>query len=208
MEYSSSSSGSSSGSSECSGEDEASSFSSSSSRAISTAEEDGSSEACDFGVEDSDSDDGGHSVQIPSLIPHHYDIYSDDESEDESGDEEEEEDGGGRGGEEDGGGGGEDDTFARKAAKDHRINNKKYGIVSGRVMLLTDEDILFFGLSYAGFEETRQNVRANLNIDRFKAFFGPEPRTVKDLLYDLKEKYPDIIYRDVMMTMNWLKLCK
>ena len=203
MEYSSSSSGSSSGSSECSGEDEASSFSSSSSRAISTAEEDGSSEACDFGVEDSDSDDEGHSVQIPSLIPHHYDIYSDDENEDESVDEEEEEDGGGGGG-----GGGEDDTFARKAAKDHRINNKKYGIVSGRVMLLTDEDILFFGLSYAGFEETRQNVRANLNIDRFKAFFGPEPRTVKDLLYDLKEKYPDIIYRDVMMTMNWLKLCK
>ena len=198
MEYISSSSGS----SECSGEDEASSFSSSSSRAISTAEENGSSEACNLGLEESDSDDEGRSVQIPSLIPHHYDIYSDDESEDESGDEEEEEDGGGRGG------GGEDDTFARKAAKDHRINNKKYGIVSGRVMLLTDEDILFFGLSYAGFEETRQNVRANLNIDRFKAFFGPEPRTVKDLLYDLKEKYPDIIYRDVMMTMNWLKLCK
>lgn len=195
---------SSSSSDECSSEGGASSFSST------AEEEDGSSEACDFGVEDSDSDDEGHSVQIPSLIPHHYDIYSDDESEDESGDEEEEEeeDGGGRGGEEDGGGGGEDDTFARKAAKDHRINNKKYGIVSGRVMLLTDEDILFFGLSYAGFEETRQNVRANLNIDRFKAFFGPEPRTVKDLLYDLKEKYPDIIYRDVMMTMNWLKLCK
>ena len=47
-----------------------------------------------------------------------------------------------------------------------------------------------------------------MNIDRFKAFFGPEPRTVKDLFHDLKEKYPDIIYRDVMMTMNWLKLCK
>ena len=75
-------------------------------------------------------------------------------------------------------------------------------------MLLTDEDILFFGLYYAGFEETRQKVRANLNIDRFKAFFGPEPRTVRDLFYDLQEKYPDIIFRDVLMTMNWLKLCK
>ena len=94
------------------------------------------------------------------------------------------------------------------ASKDHQLYNQRYGIGINRVMLLTIEDITFFGLSYAGFDEKRQNVRESLIIDRFKAFYGPEPRTVKDLLLDLKEKYPNIIYREVMMTLNWLKLCK
>ena len=78
----------------------------------------------------------------------------------------------------------------------------------GRNMFLTSEDILFFGLSYVGFGEERQNVRSTLNIDRFKAHFGPEPRTVKDVLHDLKAEFgSNIVYRNVMMTMNWLKLC-
>ena len=68
---------------------------------------------------------------------------------------------------------------------------------------------MFFGLSFAGFGEERQRVRESLNVDRFKAHFGPEPRTVKDILYDLKESLgSSIIYKDVMMAMNWLKLCK
>ena len=32
-------------------------------------------------------------------------------------------------------------------------------------------------------------MRSNLNIDRFKAHFGPEPRIVKDILHDLKEEF-------------------
>lgn len=87
--------------------------------------------------------------------------------------------------------------------------NKRYGIAPHRRMLLTVEDIMFFGLSFAGFGEERQRVRESLNVDRFKAHFGPEPRTVKDILYDLKESLgSSIIYKDVMMAMNWLKLCK
>ena len=101
-----------------------------------------------------------------------------------------------------------EEDMLRGNTKDHHLYNLRYGIGIDRVMLLTIEDIAFFGLSYAGFEEKRQNVRESLNIDRFKAFYGPEPKTVKDLLLDLKDKYPNIVYRDVMMTLNWLKLCK
>ncbi|KAL7548803.1 hypothetical protein ACHAWF_012061 [Thalassiosira exigua] len=74
-------------------------------------------------------------------------------------------------------------------------------------MLLTKEDVLFFGLSYVGFGEERQHVREALNVNRFKAHFGPEPTTVVDILIDLKEDFSsDLIYRDVFMSMNWLKL--
>ena len=90
-----------------------------------------------------------------------------------------------------------------------RNDNQRYGIDIERQMLLTEDDILFFGLSYAGFAEPRQGVRNSLNIDRFKAHFGPEPRTVKDILLDLKAEFGGgIVFKDVMMAMNWLKLCK
>lgn len=86
-------------------------------------------------------------------------------------------------------------------------DKKRYGL--DRPMLLTNEDILFFGLTYVGFDDKRQKVRNTLNVDRFKAHFGAEPRTIKDLLNDLKEEFTsDLIYRDVMMTLNWLKICK
>ena len=95
------------------------------------------------------------------------------------------------------------------SARGRRNDNRRYGIDSGRIMLLTVEDILFFGLSYVGFGEERQQVRDKLSVDRFKAHFGPEPRTCLDVLLDLKEHFgSDVIYKDVMMAMNWLKLCE
>lgn len=76
-------------------------------------------------------------------------------------------------------------------------------------MLLTDEDILLFGLSYVGFGEERQQVRKKLNVDRFKAHFGSEPKTVKDVSHALNEEFgSSIVYKDVMMPMSWLKLCE
>ena len=52
-------------------------------------------------------------------------------------------------------------------------------------------------------------VRDSLNVDRFKAHFGPEPRTVKDILLDLKAEFGGgIVFKDLMMAMNCLKLCK
>ena len=74
--------------------------------------------------------------------------------------------------------------------------------------ILTHLDILFYGLSIVGFGEKRQKVRPALNIGRFKSFFGVESRSVKDLFNELEEEFPDIIYKEVMMSMNWLKLCK
>ena len=100
------------------------------------------------------------------------------------------------------------DSSCYKDPKTFRSDNHRYGVSIERKMLLTNEDILFFGLSYVGFGEERQNVRSTLNIDRFKAHFGPEPRTVKDILHDLKEEFgSNIVCRDAMMAMNWLKLC-
>lgn len=75
-------------------------------------------------------------------------------------------------------------------------------------VILTHHDILLFGLVYAGFEKGRQNVREKLNVGRFKSFFGPDPRAIKDLFIDLEEDFPDIVYKEVMMALNWLKLCK
>ena len=74
---------------------------------------------------------------------------------------------------------------------------------------VTCHDILFYGLCIVGFGDNRQNVRFELNENRFKGFFGVEPRTVKDLLTTLKEEFPDeLIFKQVMMAMNWLKACK
>ena len=88
-------------------------------------------------------------------------------------------------------------------------NRKRYSINLDRQMLITEEDVLLFGLSYVGFGDERQNVRVEINTSRFKSHFGVEPRTIKDLLVDLKEEFSGgIIYRDVFMTLNWLKLCK
>ena len=93
--------------------------------------------------------------------------------------------------------------------RERKNDNHRYGINIERQMFLTEEDVLFFGLTYAGFGEERQNVRDSLSIDRFKAHFGPEPRTVRDILLDLEAEFRgDIVFKDVMMAMNWLKLCE
>lgn len=75
-------------------------------------------------------------------------------------------------------------------------------------ILITTEDILFFGLCHVGFGEERQQVREKLCVSRFIAHFGVEPRTVKDLLLELKEKFTALVFKQVMMALNWLKMCK
>ncbi len=88
-------------------------------------------------------------------------------------------------------------------------NRKRFNIDVQRQMLLTCEDIQLFGLSYVGFGNERQSVRNQLNMSRFSSHFGVEPQTVKDLLVDLKDEFTGgLIYREVFMTLNWLKLCK
>lgn len=71
---------------------------------------------------------------------------------------------------------------------------------------MTVDDILFYGLCYVGFGEERQNVVIETSVDRFKAHFGPEPKTVKDLMSDLCEEFPDTSFKELLMALNWLKL--
>ena len=67
------------------------------------------------------------------------------------------------------------------------------------------DDVLFAGLLLAGFDAERQSRSGpNRNIDRFKSYYGVEPTTVSPILFDLKNEYPDIVLKDVLMTMNWL----
>ena len=80
--------------------------------------------------------------------------------------------------------------------------------IQPQMSTMTIQNVLFFGLLMVGFGEKRQRVREQLSNDRFMSFFGPEPWTTKDILYDLAEEFPSITFKDVMMTMNWAKRCK
>ncbi|KAL7429399.1 hypothetical protein ACHAXM_001847, partial [Skeletonema potamos] len=71
---------------------------------------------------------------------------------------------------------------------------------------ITNSDVLRSGLNFVGFDDSRQNVRKELNLQRFISFYGVGAATVKDVLIDLKKHYPDTSFKDAMMTFNWLKL--
>jgi hypothetical protein len=71
---------------------------------------------------------------------------------------------------------------------------------------MTADDILLYGLTFVGFGKERQRVVIKTSVHRFKAHYGPEPRTVKDLLSDLCNKFPDTSFKELMMGLNWLKL--
>ena len=70
----------------------------------------------------------------------------------------------------------------------------------------TDTALLSYGLSLVGFGPERQNVTFDMNVKRFKAFYGPGPRTLRALLSDLEEEFESIVCKDVLMTLNWFKL--
>ena len=59
-------------------------------------------------------------------------------------------------------------------------------VIYKEVQIFTDIDILFAGLSYAGFDAKRQG-RVNLtrNMKRYKQFFGVDPSTAAPLFRDL-----------------------
>lgn len=75
-------------------------------------------------------------------------------------------------------------------------------------VIITHEDVSFFGLIHVGFEEDRQSVREQLNNKRFRAHFGVESRAVKDVLGMLREEFSDFTFKEFMMTLNWLKSCE
>jgi len=50
------------------------------------------------------------------------------------------------------------------------------------------------------------NVRLETNIERFKGFYGLEPRTLLSVFTDVKDRFPAVNIKHLMMTMNWLTL--
>jgi hypothetical protein len=63
------------------------------------------------------------------------------------------------------------------------------------------------GLSFAGFEKCRQNVRDRTNEERFSASYGVSARTLHAVLADLALETPTRIKtKDFLMAVNELKL--
>jgi hypothetical protein len=74
------------------------------------------------------------------------------------------------------------------------------------IQTINEEDILYVGLSYVGFDLKRQQkVNRHRNVERFRAHYGVGPRPIVPFFGDIREKYPEIIYRQCLLTMNWLK---
>ena len=72
--------------------------------------------------------------------------------------------------------------------------------------IMTSEDMLFYGLCYIGFGEEQQRVVMKTSADQFKAHYGPEPWSVKDLMSDLCNEFPDTKFKEPLLGLNWLKL--
>jgi hypothetical protein len=71
---------------------------------------------------------------------------------------------------------------------------------------MTSADFLTDGLSFVGFNGKRQaDASTELNIKRYKAFYGEEPNVHAALFSDLRDKYPDAKVKEVMITLNWFK---
>jgi len=153
------------------------------------------------------------SREVRYLRTHNSDeSSSDDDSDDESSSDDDSDDEGSS----------EDDTGEKNAAvgthkrtfgpqvllppTNHRTISSNQVILQ-EINILTDGDILAAGLSYCGYDTRRQEkVKLYRNIKRFNAFFGVSPTTLLPLMKDLKDMYPNMIYKDFLMSINWLFL--
>ena len=90
----------------------------------------------------------------------------------------------------------------------HLPNNSTMDSGIPELLMTKDvERIMEAGLSYAGFDATRQKRNTvSRKIDWFKAFYGVEPSTVAPFFSDVKNEYPTIMLKDFLMTMNWICL--
>jgi hypothetical protein len=68
----------------------------------------------------------------------------------------------------------------------------------------SEENILSYGLMFAGFNELRQNsVKNDKNIERFRCFYGVGHKAVAALLKDLPDK--DFQLRNLFLALNFMK---
>ena len=73
-------------------------------------------------------------------------------------------------------------------------------------MPFSAKKILRDGLIYAGFTDERiDRCGEKRKIDRFKAHYGVCPQTLVLFFRDLFKKHPSLKYKDVFMTIYWLK---
>jgi len=73
-------------------------------------------------------------------------------------------------------------------------------------MLFSVDKVLRDGLIFAGFTDERiARCGEKRKIDRFKGQYGVGPKTVASFMVDLFHKHPSLKYKDVFMTLNWLK---
>ncbi len=78
---------------------------------------------------------------------------------------------------------------------------------NAELSILTFSNILVNGLVYAGFGlERQQKNNSGRKIDWFKSFYGVEPSTLLPCFTDLKDDYPDICYKNCLLTTNWFYL--
>jgi hypothetical protein len=68
----------------------------------------------------------------------------------------------------------------------------------------SEDEVLFYGLLYAGFNEARQkSVSNDKNIERFKCFYGVGYKAVAALIKDLPEKKIEL--KNLFLALNHLK---
>lgn len=78
--------------------------------------------------------------------------------------------------------------------------------------IITAEDVLFVGLTYVGFDGSRQDIRDEMNRERFCSFFKLCPEGILDAyryFSEHSEEEGDIMeFRFFLIALNFLKLCK
>jgi len=68
---------------------------------------------------------------------------------------------------------------------------------------MSSEDIIFYSLCYVGFGEECQRVVMKTSVDHFKAHYGPEPWSVKDLMSDLCYEFPELYDIELVLAGRW-----
>lgn len=110
--------------------------------------------------------------------------------------------------EQEGSDGEEDISMAEGEASPHANNTNPSGETPNTApsMPFSVKKILRDGLIYAGFTDERiDRCGEKRNIDRFKAHNGVCPETLVLFVGDLFKKHPSLKYKDVFMTIYWLK---
>ena len=86
------------------------------------------------------------------------------------------------------------------------IEHHRAEVIQGDILGITTSDVLSIGLAFVGFEkEHRERVVHALNEQRFIAHFEVPPDAVLLCFTYLKDKYPDVDCKEVLMSLNWWK---